>query len=254
MRYLLFLVAIACPTSLAESTIAAEKLHPSSPVADSASQLLVVRSKAWWASSGTLRRYERERGGVWKSVGASISVELGRNGMAWGRGLHVTPEKGPIKREGDHRSPAGVYELDAAFGAAAELPAESHGFPYAQMHATSYCVEDQRSEHYNQLIDSTVVGPTAWERWSEMARPDGLFDWGVVVRQNSPDPERGAGSCIFLHIRRGAKRPTAGCTAMPKEGLIEILRWLDSKRHPLLVQLPDEAFKMTQLSWGLPNE
>jgi D-alanyl-D-alanine dipeptidase len=173
--------------------------------------------------------------------------------MAWGRGLHITPAKGPIKREGDHRSPAGVYALDTAFGAASELPPTSRGFPYAQMHATSYCVEDQRSEHYNQLIDSTTVAPTGWERWSAMARPDGLFDWGIVVRQNAPDTKRGAGSCVFLHIWRGPQKPTAGCTAMAKDRLLEILRWLDPEQHPLLVQLPDEAFRTVQSPWGLPN-
>ncbi len=162
------------------------------------------------------------------------------------------PAKGLLKHEGDHRSPAGVYELEVAFGAAAELPPSSHGFPYTQTRSTTYCVEDQRSEHYNQLIDSSVVAPNGWERWSEMARPDGLFDWGIVVRQNAPEVKRGAGSCVFLHIWRGPKKPTAGCTAMPKDALVEVLRWLDHDRHPLLVQLPDEAFKAVQSSWGLP--
>lgn len=171
--------------------------------------------------------------------------------MAWGRGLHSVPAKALLKREGDHRSPAGVYELDTAFGAAGELPESSHHFPYAQMRSSSYCVEDQRSEHYNQLIDATSM-TAGWERWSEMARPDGLFDWGVVVRQNSPDVKRGAGSCVFLHIWRGAKKPTAGCTAMPKDAIVEVLRWLERERHPVLVQLPDEAFKAVQSSWGLP--
>jgi D-alanyl-D-alanine dipeptidase len=172
--------------------------------------------------------------------------------MAWGRGLHATPPKGFVKREGDHRSPAGVYDLDTAFGAAAELPANSQGFPYLPVRSSSYCVEDQRSKHYNELIDATEVAAAGWERWSPLARPDGLFDWGIVVRQNSPDVKRGAGSCVFLHIWRGPQRPTAGCTAMPKEALVEVLRWLDAHRHPLLVQLPDETYRAMQSSWGLP--
>jgi D-alanyl-D-alanine dipeptidase len=166
--------------------------------------------------------------------------------------LHEVPSGGPIKREGDRRSPSGVYALDTAFGAAPELPPSSHGFPYAQMRATSYCVEDQRSEHYNRLIDSTTVAPAGWERWSQMARPDGLFDWGIVVRQNSPDIERGAGSCVFLHIWRGPNKPTAGCTALPKDALIDVLRWLDPSRRPHLVQLPDKSLAALRSPWGLP--
>jgi len=43
--------------------------------------------------------------------------ELGRAGLAWGLGLHGNPPfPGPIKREGDGRSPAGAFELSSAFG------------------------------------------------------------------------------------------------------------------------------------------
>lgn len=224
-----------------------------SPVAPSNAQLLLVRSIAWWASTGTLQRYERPPGGVWKSAGEPIPVDLGRSGMGWGRGLHQPLGRGgPVKREGDRRSPAGVYRLDTAFGAAESLPQGSQGYPYLQTRSTTYCVEDARSAHYNQLIDSTRVTPGAWEQWSEMARPDGLFKWGVVVEQNWPEPQKGAGSCVFLHIWRGPSRPTAGCTAMKEEKLVEVLGWLSPSKKPLLVQLPDPVLKEARTAWDLP--
>jgi L,D-peptidoglycan transpeptidase YkuD (ErfK/YbiS/YcfS/YnhG family) len=233
--------------------LASESPKSESPVAATSTQLLLVRSLAWWASTGTLQRFERGAGGDWKTVGEPIPVDLGRNGMGWGRGLHQPLGRGgPVKREGDRRSPAGVYRLDTAFGAAETLPAGAHGFPYLQTRSTTYCVEDARSAHYNQLIDSTKVAPSAWEQWSEMARPDGLFKWGVVVEQNSPEPQKGAGSCVFLHIWRGPSRPTAGCTAMPEEKLVEVLSWLEPSRKPLLVQLPDPVLKEARGAWSLP--
>ncbi|MDF3069561.1 MAG: hypothetical protein K0R38_5162 [Polyangiaceae bacterium] len=239
--------------ALGSAPTAAEGAPSASPIGSSSTQLLLVRSIAWWASTGTLQRYERASGGDWKAVGEPIPVDLGRSGMGWGRGLHQPLGRGgPVKREGDRRSPAGVYRLDTAFGAADSLPQDSHAYPYLQTRSTTYCVEDARSAHYNQLIDSTKVTPAAWEQWSEMARPDGLFKWGVVVEQNSPQPQKGAGSCVFLHIWRGPARPTAGCTAMAEQKLVEVLTWLAPNKKPLLVQLPDPVLKEARAAWGLP--
>jgi D-alanyl-D-alanine dipeptidase len=247
---LLLLLTVSHPVGASSSQAAAKD---ESPIGAGTTQLLLVRSIAWWASTGTLQRYERATGGDWRAVGEPIPVDLGRFGMGWGRGLHQPLGRGgPVKREGDRRSPAGVYRLDTAFGAAESLPAGARGYPYLQTQSTTYCVEDARSAHYNQLIDSSKVTANAWERWSEMARPDGLFKWGVVVEQNSPEPQKGAGSCVFLHIWRGPSRPTAGCTAMAEAQLVSVLGWLEPGRKPLLVQLPDPVLKEARAVWDLP--
>lgn len=174
--------------------------------------------------------------------------------MAWGRGLQPSGEAGPTKREGDGRSPAGAFALEAAFGAAEELPAGSRGFPYLQTRATTYCVEDIRSDHYNRLVDATEVKPTTWERWSAMRRADGLFRWGIIVHQNAPDVVVGAGSCVFLHIWRGEHHPTAGCTAMAAGNIESILRWLEPNAQPVLVQLPEPVYRAVRETWGLPDD
>jgi L,D-peptidoglycan transpeptidase YkuD (ErfK/YbiS/YcfS/YnhG family) len=254
-RFLLLLpLCLLTPRPGQGSAPETEKKAPlASPIEAGSQQLILVRSIAWWASTGTLQRYERSSGGDWRPVGEAFPVDLGRSGMGWGRGLHQPWGRGgPVKREGDRRSPAGVYRLDTAFGAAESLPNGSQGYPYLQTRSTTYCVEDARSAHYNQLIDSTKVSPAAWEQWSEMARADGLFKWGVVVEQNSPEPQKGAGSCVFLHIWRGPNRPTAGCTAMAEDKLVAVLGWLDPARKPLLVQLPDPVLKEARSAWGLP--
>ena len=40
-------------------------------------------------------------------------VSVGRNGAAWGLGLHAAQPQGPQKQEGDGRAPAGVFTLGA---------------------------------------------------------------------------------------------------------------------------------------------
>lgn len=216
-------------------------------------QLILVRAPHWWSITATLQRYVRESAtDQWSPVEDPIPVNLGRRGLAWGRGLHPSPKNGPSKTEGDGRSPAGVFELERAFGEAEALPAGSHGFPYLQTQPTSYCVEDIRSEHYNTLIDSTQVKAKGWERWSPLKRTDGLFRWGVVVRHNTPEIIVGAGSCVFLHIWRGPRQPTSGCTAMQADHLEAIIRWLDPKHHPVLVQLPEGEYRAKKEAWALP--
>jgi L,D-peptidoglycan transpeptidase YkuD (ErfK/YbiS/YcfS/YnhG family) len=181
------------------------------------------------------------------------AVSLGRNGMAWGRGLHTEPDHGPFKKEGDGKSPAGVFALVRAFGVAKVLPDDAGGFPYLHTLPSTYCVEDVRSDWYNRIIDAQSVIPTTWERWSALRRPDGLFDWGLIVSQNDPDVRRGAGSCVFLHIWRGANVPTAGCTAMARDRIESIIRWLEPDAQPVLVQLPDTEFEEWRSRWDLPE-
>ena len=223
-----------------------------SPIPRTSRQLLLVRSDHWWSSSGTLTQLERRAGGDWVAVGGETPVDLGRNGMAWGRGLHSSPATGPFKTEGDRKSPAGAFALGRAFGTAESLPSDSRGFPYLQSTATTYCVEDVRSTFYNQIIDSREVPRAGWERWSELKRRDGLFDWGVIVKQNAPDTRKAAGSCVFLHVWRGPRVPTSGCTAMARDRIQALLRWLDPAAEPVLVQLPKPTLDTLRKAWELP--
>ena len=223
-----------------------------SPIPSNSKQMLLVRAAHWNAASGSLQRFERNSAdGGWSAVGEVIPVNLGRNGMAWGRGLH-DPQKGITKREGDRRAPAGVYELTTAFGYAAALPQNAHGFPYLQVDSDTVCVEEVRSKDYNQVIPNADPGK-GWEKRSVMLRPDGLFRWGVVVRQNAPEPRPGAGSCVFLHVWRGPHEPTAGCTSLAPDRIELLLRWLEPNARPVLVQLPEAAYAKLREPWQLPG-
>lgn len=223
-----------------------------SPIPDGCRQLLLVRTPSWAAVRGTLERYERDESLRWNLVGAAIPLNVGRGGMGWGRGLFAGAEPGPVKREGDGRSPAGAFALGRAFGSADDLPEGGKNFPYLHTLPSTYCIEDTRSKYYNQVIDVAGVTPGSRPGWSEMQRADGLFRWGVIVRQNDADTKVGAGSCVFLHIWRGPGRGTAGCTAMAEDQIESVLRWLDPKAEPILVELPEPAYQELHDAWRLP--
>lgn len=193
-------------------------------------QLIVVTSKNWSTPTGMLQRYEKAK--HWHKVGKPVAIKLGRNGLGWGRGLHSIPIHAKyIKKEGDGKAPAGIFTLKQAFGYQTFVIK----YPYKIYNSTDHCVDDVHSKFYNKIVDSrTLKGD--YKSFEHMKFPKDYYKYGIVVNHNHIDEKgaiKGAGSCIFIHIKN---IPTAGCTVMRESEIKEILRWLDPKKNPLLVQ------------------
>ncbi len=220
-------------------------------------QALVVTTKDWNSVEGTLQRYERSNASSnWKSIGAPVSVVVGRNGMGWGLGLNMSDiaiarEAGdPIKKEGDGKAPAGIFNLGNAFGYAREKPT-GWKQSYVSLSSSIECVDDPNSYYYNRVVDRNNISPD-WKSSEHMLRPDDQYKWGIMVEHNAHPPRSGAGSCIFLHIWSGPTTGTVGCTAMPEETLQQIQAWLEEKKKPVLIQLPVEKYQYLEGRMNLP--
>lgn len=212
-------------------------------------QLLFVVAKDMNASTAVLQRYEY-RGGAWEKVDGSVAVNVGRNGMGWGLGTLDVPHdvQDPVKREGDGRAPAGVFELGPVFGDAASLKT---AMPYRQATVDLVCVDDSRSPAYNTVVP--IGAAPAFGSFEWMRREDGLYRLGVVVRHNRDAlPERG--SCIFLHLERAPGSGTAGCTSMDMPVLRNIILWLDPAKHPLLIQVPSQSLPAVRKLLDIPGQ
>jgi len=222
------------------------------PIGADKTQLVTVVTDDWNRFQAELRRYERSPGQAWKSVGAPADVVLGREGYGWGRGLHgggaPAGRAGPIKREGDGRSPAGVFEIGTAYGYDAEP--KGVALPYVQATPELRCVDDPASRHYNRIV-STVNTVADWQSAEHMRRQDELYAIAIVVEHNTRQTEPGAGSCIFIHVWRGPDSGMTGCTAMPFETLEAFANWL-KPNATALVALPRSEYDALQRSWGLP--
>lgn len=218
------------------------------------SQLLVVVSDGWSTDHGTLQRFQRE-GRRWRPEGTPITVALGRSGSGWGIGLHPAMEGGPRKVEGDGRSPAGVFQIDGAFGYAASA---ATAMPYQPMLDSSYCMDVPDSPFYNRIVDADQVGADAVEGSTEPMRLDLHKDGDVRYRQglliaHNPNAVAGAGSCIFAHLRRHTDEATSGCTAMDAPAMQQIFAWLRPEASPLFVLLPRTQYERLQQAWQLPT-
>ena len=222
-----------------------------------ARQLVLVTTADWDANQGVAARYERDTdAAAWRQI-AAFPVSIGRHGSAWGSGLHAATDvdAGPVKREGDGRSPAGVFALGTAFGYAGQA---STGLPYAQMQSDSWCMDVPDSPLYNRIVEAREVGQAAVAGSTEPMRldlhrqGDPRYRLGLVIEHNAHNRPR-AGSCIFAHLWRTPGEVTAGCTAMADADMEALLAWLDADQSPRFVLLPQAQRQRLATAWNLPT-
>jgi zinc D-Ala-D-Ala dipeptidase len=206
------------------------------------SQILIALTPDWESHRGSLQLYES---GL---LIGSLPAVFGEKGMAFGIGLHPLM-KGPHKKEGDRKSPAGIFTLGPHFGYAAS---PFLNMDYIPLTETIEAIDDPLSRYYNQIVDTKTHPDRDWQSSEKMSEIS-VYEFGCVINHNFPNPKRGAGSAIFLHIWNEDGSGTAGCTAMSRDDLLKVLNWLDRSKQPKLVQLPLPVYLEVQESWDLPK-
>ena len=180
-----------------------------------AGQAVVVTADRYGATTATFTAYQRDGDG-WRRSFGPWTARLGTRGLA----------PAGEKREGDGRTPSGVYGFDFFFGVA---PDPGVRFPYRRVTSRIVWDDDPASPLYNTWVDL--------DRQQAGSEPEPMFvspayDHGAVIAYNT-DRTPGLGSAIFLHVSTGG--PTAGCVSLPSAQLVEVLRWLDPGRSPKIV-------------------
>lgn len=136
-------------------------------------------------------------------------------------------------REGDMRSPSGVYRIKVTFSTGRRAPGR---MPWRRRLPTS-TVTNYHNRYYNTWIE-------------ERGRTDGnrpSMRYGFIVNYNhprlrvgvGPKPVIGKGSGIFYHTSRPGQRwvPTQGCTQLGNPKAMRwIVRWLRPRADPRVVQ------------------
>lgn len=226
---------------------------PKEPSYSTSLQAVVVTTKGWDTFTGTARLFERrDAGSGWKRLGGEFPVVVGRNGLAMDESDRWFEEAAGLpKREGDGRAPAGIIPLTFAFGRT-ERPGDIK-LPYMRLEEFTECVDDVGSNHYNKIVNRMQVGNFDWKSSEKMLAVGDQYDLGVFVAYNSYPAARTFGSCIFLHIWKDAGSGTAGCTAMSRENLERVIKWLDPAKNPHLIQMPLKVYPFYRKKWHLPK-
>ena len=155
---------------------------------------------------------------AWRLISLPFRATIGEKGFA-------SIDK---KREGDGKSPTGIFPLGTAFGYASSV---STKMPYRQATDNDFWVDDIHSDDYNKWVNGRPGAISA----EKMKREDDLYKVGVVIEYNMNPIVRGKGSAIFLHVWRGKGKPTLGCVAVAEDKILRLLGWLDPGKRPLII-------------------
>ncbi len=172
-------------------------------VIDRPDQVLLV------SATGTRARVvgcERVDDGYVQVLGP-FAARVGRNGVA-GRGL---------KREGDGRTPSGVFALGSGFGTR-KNPGLADSFGWFTVGRTDVWVDDPTSRFYNTHQVRPANG-----RWRSAEKLQIKPYRAAQVIGYNEARIAGRGSAIFLHV--GTGRPTAGCVSLRVDHLQAVMRW-----------------------------
>ncbi len=213
-------------------------------------QLIVSVAPDWNTNTGRLQCFEREGRG-WKAVTPAWPVLYGKNGLVWGRGVLGTAEPGAHKVERDGRAPSGVFKIGKIYTYDSALP-EGARYPFRTVGEGDAWIDDPKHPDYNRHVVIDPKSPPAWFEKQKMRHGDFAYRWLVEIRHNSDPPVPGEGSAIFFHIRRGATRPSAGCTTMAEENLVKLIRFLRTEKNPHYALLPRAEYEKKWKAWGLP--
>ncbi len=220
-----------------------------------AGQILLVTTPDWDSPKGTLQRFELRKG-VFAPVGTALPVWIGGKGMAWrsDEGAPPQPAPGPVKREGDGRSPAGILTFGGMWGYAPKAP-DGVRLPYTTATKCDRCVDDPDDPDYARLVHlASPDAPRTWRSAEYLRMDTDHYRYMVVIHYNDGKPRKNAGSCIFFHVSPPPGGGTAGCTALPADDLLTVLRWMDPALHPVLVQVPEPILDSARAAWSLPAE
>lgn len=176
-------------------------------------QVVTIQAQQGFAAQIAL--WESMNNNEWKMVLGPWPAVIGKNGMA-------LPGQ---KKEGDGKSPAGLFPISLAFG---EQNQAATGLPYRMTTEQDIWVDDPLSPLYNQWSQL----PTSARSFEKMKRKDPLYRLGLVVDYNKEPTVAGAGSAIFIHIWRNESKGTAGCAALADENLRTLLQALQQNKRP----------------------
>jgi L,D-peptidoglycan transpeptidase YkuD (ErfK/YbiS/YcfS/YnhG family) len=137
--------------------------------------------------------------------------------MNWGAGPRrcaIGPHGMGQKKEGDGKTPIGVFPLRQVFWRADRTEKPKTILPARALGPEDGWCDAPGDANYNKLVKHPY--PVSAEHlWLDSH----VYDIIVVVGFNDDPVVQGAGSAIFLHLARDGYTPTAGCVALTDHDL-----------------------------------
>ena len=133
------------------------------------------------------------------------------------------------KREGDGGTPRGRFELRQLWWRADRMPRPETRLPARRIGIRDAWCEDPADRRYNRHMEIPPGNPG-----DRLRRDDQLYDLIIEISHNTRPRIARRGSAVFMHVARPGLAPTAGCVAMPKPRLRQLLARLGPKTRIII--------------------
>lgn len=203
MRKLVWFLAVMVVVLLSFGAAGAEAREASPewvrnlPAAREANQMVVVagvgETTAW------ISLHERDAAGNWQELMTTPGF-IGKNGLG-------------KTKEGDAKTPVGVFGFTAAFGIA---PDPGCAIPYKQVDSNIYWSGDPRpGMKYNEMVDIRDLPDLDTKESEHIIAYNPYYTYCLNIGYNA-EGTPGRGSAIFLHCFGLEKPYTGGCVSIPE--------------------------------------
>ena len=178
--------------------------------AKDANQLLLVAAFGQDATAAWVSLHEKQSDGTWHMVMTTPGV-IGRSGIG-------------KTKEGDGKTPQGVYRFNCAFGIADDPGCK---IPYTKVDNDHYWSGDYREGyHYNELVSLKDYPDLDVENCEHIIEYVYHYQYCLNISYNE-EGVPGVGSGLFLHCFGPARPFTAGCVAIPEEHMKYVMQHVD---------------------------
>jgi len=234
MRRIAVLLAVGALTVSSLPSASATSV-PDARVGD-ARQVIVVEAPRWSSTEGTLTAFERSNG-RWTLVQPTVRAQLGYSGLV----------RGDNRRQGTGTVPTGVFSILSGFGRKAD---PGTALDYIQVDRNDAWTYNPRFPRTYNVFQTANRPWKSYGGYVEMLWDMGMqYDYVAIldynlpagpiktdargIRRSTTPPNTSRGGGIFLHVDNGKK--TAGCIAVKRSVMRDLMRWLDPNKDPVIV-------------------
>ena len=123
------------------------------------------------------------------------------------------------QKEGDNITPKGTFKITRVYYRSDKVKIISTSIKKIKINKYMGWCYDSKSPFYNREIKL----PSKFS-FEKLYRKDNLYDLLAVLNYNTNPVEKNKGSAIFIHIAKKRFKPTAGCIALQKKDLMNLMR------------------------------
>ena len=128
------------------------------------------------------------------------------------------------KKEGDNITPEGTFKIIKVYYRPDKIKNIAISIKKKKIKKNIGWCDDPVSNSYNKEIKL----PSRFSH-EKLYRKDNLYDLILVLNYNTNPIIKNKGSAIFIHIAKKKYEPTAGCIALKKKDLVEIIKKIKKK-------------------------